>query len=260
MKIVIEGTPIAKKRHRCACRGRKPISYDPQLKEDMENVRFKMTEAFNEVFENLKTEQPVGYALEASELTMAKSFEVSFTFMFPPNKSDTLAKRNAKLWGFQSHNTKPDFDNLAKFYADCATGVLWEDDCQVVIGDSKKIYHENPRTEIDIKVKKGLQLNPKAEGVLLIFGPEKLKSFLKDIQAFWPWPACRVDEIREIEEHHRNKQEETLTALAALLIEFGVKYGDELKKIQKFKGPMPMKTLFCEEMFEPVNGGPKDGN
>jgi len=146
MKIVIPGTPIAKKRHKCGCRGNKPFAYDPQLKQEMEAVKWEMLSAFDNAI-NSKNKEIV---VEASNLTVAKSFEVTYDFLFPVKKSETKVKRMAKLAGLQPHNIKPDLDNLEKFYTDCATGIFWTDDCQITVMSSKKSYDDNPRTEMEI--------------------------------------------------------------------------------------------------------------
>ena len=45
---------------------------------------------------------------------------------------------------------KPDTTNLNKQMEDCLTGILWEDDCQVVSIKGKKLYSEEPRTHIRV--------------------------------------------------------------------------------------------------------------
>ncbi len=229
MKIVISGNPIGKSRHKCACIGNKPRAYDPQIKNQMQEVKEKMLEAWNSAFDSENKE----IVMDASNLAQAESFQVSFTFLFPVPKSGKKGHQNAKLWGFQSHNSKPDFDNLEKFYSDCATGIIWKDDCQVVFNTSKKYYDENPRIEMEIMVKKDLKVHPDAEAVLLVFGPEKLKEFLKDVSAFWPWRASRVDEI--VASSEIEGKDKMLVALSALLAEFASKHAEDLKKIQKYK-------------------------
>jgi Holliday junction resolvase RusA-like endonuclease len=46
------------------------------------------------------------------------------------------------------HFNRPDLDNLIKFYMDCANGVLYEDDKQVVKIIATKVYAQSPHTEI----------------------------------------------------------------------------------------------------------------
>lgn len=53
-------------------------------------------------------------------------------------------RREAALAGVIRPTGKPDWDNLAKGVCDSLKGVIWEDDCQVVIGMVEKIYSDNP--------------------------------------------------------------------------------------------------------------------
>ena len=46
------------------------------------------------------------------------------------------------------HTKKPDLDNLIKFVKDCANGILWHDDSQVVTIEAAKLYSEEPETRI----------------------------------------------------------------------------------------------------------------
>ena len=48
------------------------------------------------------------------------------------------------------HIVKPDLSNLIKFVEDSANGILFADDKQIVEIYAKKIYSENPRTELII--------------------------------------------------------------------------------------------------------------
>lgn len=231
MKIVIEGPPVPKHRHKCACRGRHAIAYDPQIKEDMEGIKNKMISCWNQAWESGNSE----IVKEASNLTKAKSFDVTYTFIFPINKSEALTHRNAKLWGFQSHNTKPDIDNLEKLYSDCAKGIFWSDDSQISICHSKKLYSEKARTEIEIMVKEDLKLSPNVEAVFLVFGPEKLQEFRDDLYKFLKDCPAIYDLKGESSLFDDREKESNFKSLASLLTEFSAKYCKDLKKIEKIK-------------------------
>ena len=193
----------------------------------MASIKSQMLRSWNDAFESNNK----ALALEASQLTQAESFGVTFTFAFPTLKSCTLAQKNAKLWGFQSYNIKPDFDNLEKLYADCATGIFWPDDCQIVFTESKKYYTENPRTEIEIVALKELKVSPTAENALLVFGPSRMKEFLTDILQFTIYPDEFLDHL--ISTENRLDNEISLNNLGMRIAEFAAKYADELKKIKK---------------------------
>lgn len=57
--------------------------------------------------------------------------------------------KHAKKKGF--HTSRPDIDNLVKFYMDVANGILYEDDKQVVRLEATKVYSTEPFTKIYIE-------------------------------------------------------------------------------------------------------------
>src|SRR5258708_30933435 len=48
------------------------------------------------------------------------------------------------------HNCRPDLDNMVKFYADVAMGILYHDDSQIAKITAEKVYSTENRTEITI--------------------------------------------------------------------------------------------------------------
>lgn len=232
MKIIIPGLPIAKKRVKfTVMNGRFGRAYDPQINGEMKRVKQIMLKTWNEAFESENKE----IVMDASNLAKAQSFVVAFTFMFPITDRSTLAKRNAKLWGLQPHNIKPDFDNLEKLYSDCATGIIWPDDSMVVSCCSKKVYDENPRTEIDIMVKEEMQLHPKAKGVMMVFSPDRLNDLIEGAYEIGKWKYTKMQDLLASEEDAHKQQ--ILEHITYLLAEFAEHFADDLKKIKKFSGP-----------------------
>ena len=55
-------------------------------------------------------------------------------------------KKKDSLW----HTSRPDLDNMIKFYLDVAIGILYEDDRQISKITASKMYDENPRTLLTI--------------------------------------------------------------------------------------------------------------
>lgn len=55
-------------------------------------------------------------------------------------------KKKDSLW----HMSRPDLDNMIKFYLDVAIGILYEDDRQISKITAQKIYDENTCTVITI--------------------------------------------------------------------------------------------------------------
>lgn len=73
---------------------------------------------------------------------------IVFCFAIPsswPKHKQELAKA-----GHIRHTSKPDTDNLQKFYMDCLSNIILKDDAQVDMVFCKKIYSTNPKTVIKI--------------------------------------------------------------------------------------------------------------
>jgi len=175
MKFVIEGIPIAQKRHRDARRGNFTIRYDPCAKDKEEigaTIAFQMSKAWDSKNKHIVT--------ELSELACNRAFVVKMTFYLAIPQSLNRRQKNRLLWGLDHCNKKPDLDNVEKFYLDCLTKVFWEDDCQVTKLASDKFYSLKPRTEIVIMAKKKPELHEEAEKILEVFGPTELFNFLQD--------------------------------------------------------------------------------
>ena len=65
-------------------------------------------------------------------------------------KSDSKAKKKAKLEGEVRPTVKPDCDNLAKSILDSLNGLAYQDDKQVVELVVKKYYAENAEVKIKL--------------------------------------------------------------------------------------------------------------
>lgn len=173
MKFVIHGQPISQTRPRFSRRNGRVLTYDP-LSRLKKSVRRLICRQLEERFSSEKRE----IAIEASNLASAEFFFVILSFYMPTPKTSTEAKKTAKLWGLSKHTSKPDLDNLEKFYLDCLTGIIFEDDSKVVKLTSKKSYSNNPRTEICVMGYKR-SLGDEVNGILELFGPDQLLEFLK---------------------------------------------------------------------------------
>lgn len=171
MRIIIEGIPIAKKRFRYTSRGSYIHTYDVQIKEK-ESIQTQMIQ----MLKKHSQDQPI----RTFAITEANYLKVRFVFCLSPSVSEPTSEKNEKLWGFQLPGQKPDIDNLEKFYLDCANGILWKDDKQIIEIYSKKIYGQIPYVQIDIEEKKGLIMEKNASEILKCFSPQELESFLKD--------------------------------------------------------------------------------
>jgi len=131
--VIIPGKPIPLQRPRFRYKG----AYDSQktLKEEVSDIIIKQTD-FPPASEHL-------------------SIELNFFMQMPKGHGK---KKRAELAG-QPHTSRPDIDNLIKFYLDVCNGLLYDDDSQIYNIQATKTYSEDARTEIIIKYgeKNGIQ-------------------------------------------------------------------------------------------------------
>lgn len=220
--FTIPGEPIPKARHRTFTRNGFTRAYDPQEKEKRRVQKFLAAQM------NVALNDPdKAVALQAAALAKDNALDIEMNFYMPIRKSETQASRNAKLWGFENHTSKPDLDNLEKFYLDCGNGIIYPDDRYVVSVKKKKLYSKNPRTEIKIMQKKKHNLSPVAQGILIMFGPEKLQEFLAHAAKFIPLMQKNPEIFRD------NDEEVFLEATSRLLSDFANKWYADLARIHK---------------------------
>ncbi|MGJ0429600.1 RusA family crossover junction endodeoxyribonuclease [Methylobacter sp.] len=81
------------------------------------------------------TQRPKGYEL------LKNALELHITFYFKRSKHNKLPH----------HSIKPDLSNLIKFYEDVCTGILYDDDKQIIKIVAEKNYDDYPRTEFYLK-------------------------------------------------------------------------------------------------------------
>jgi len=222
MKIIIPGKPIAKQRHRYCKRGRFVTTYDPQDSCKQE-VRRIITAQLSEQANSLDKYT----IIELGKICSAKVFSVCFTFFLPINLSDSVSVKNRKLWGLIKASTKPDYDNLEKFYLDCANGVLWDDDASVIKASAVKLYSEEPRVEIVVSAVQDVRFNQKVEQAISVFSPSEFKG-LQD-------HAKQIAQITQpdLETLNDTNLEEWIISTAVLLSDFAMTYAPKLTKIAK---------------------------
>lgn len=78
---------------------------------------------------------------------------IKFSFYFPIPKETSGPRKRDMLHGVLHHMSRPDVDNLAKFYLDMMTSVIYEDDGQVCKLGVEKLYATEPYTLIEIEPK-----------------------------------------------------------------------------------------------------------
>lgn len=226
LELTLYGDPISKNRIRCGCIQGHGHAYDTQKKE-MYETRKAILEVWNRAFDN-----PDSYeARVATEMAQGSIFFVNLYFYLPVARSLNVGQKNMKFWALYRCVDKPDFDNLAKFYTDCCTGIIWKDDKQIVKSTTWKVrFSENPRTEIEIMSKKELTLDEKALSVFKLFSPKELALFCCEAgKLYWFY-----ENNKEFFEDGRDIPPESFFSEASLrLNEFSHSYADKLKKISK---------------------------
>jgi Holliday junction resolvase RusA-like endonuclease len=224
MKIVIPGPPVPKMRARFFKKGVSIHSYDPQHADKNHTKNYMMLQVRRAMNDKDKKT-----AIEATDLSLNSLFSIEMHFHLPMPKKEAGSKKNSKLWGFDKCNTKPDLDNLEKFYLDCANGILFHDDRMIISLHSKKSYSENPRTEINILPIKQLCLPDKAKKIITTFEPDQLKEFLFDMKDFNGFFVEDLDYLND------KSKEKWFLDVANHLALFARKHGETIKKLNKYK-------------------------
>lgn len=127
VKFFIPGLPVAKQRPKFAVRGGFARAYTPAKTRDYENL-----------------------VKSIAQKSILRPLEgplcVDLVFYMPIPKSTPKGKCLENT----PHTKRPDADNLGKLVLDALNGVAWLDDSQVFEIHIKKLYSENPRTEVKI--------------------------------------------------------------------------------------------------------------
>lgn len=133
IKIFLDSLPMAKKRHRAGIRDGRVVTYDPQ-KADKIQTKWKIAALLREEGLLKPLEGPV---------------ELSIVSFYPFPKSWSKKRKEREIW----KTSKPDFDNIDKFYCDVMNGIAWKDDAQVVQSWSEKLYSDKSGIEITLQTK-----------------------------------------------------------------------------------------------------------
>ena len=139
MKIILMGNPIPKQRPRVV----KGHTYNPQ--EELQEFNF--WDAYGQIREQWFKMYP-GFDIYSPPST---GFSLKFSFFMPIPKSWSNKKKKESYGAH--HTSKPDIDNLIKWYMDVLQNALYEDDKQVHTITAEKRYineGEEPRTEIEV--------------------------------------------------------------------------------------------------------------
>lgn len=135
MLLVIPGKPLAQKRHRFTRSAKGNIwSYDPQARDKV---------LIRQTIENGIENQYPQY--ECPEFP-----DILFRFYMPIPKSMSVKLKEEAYTEKMRHVSKPDVDNIIKFYLDVFKGRVLKDDCSVKLLSATKLYSRHPRVEAEI--------------------------------------------------------------------------------------------------------------
>ena len=133
MFLSLDHNPIPQKRPRFWIKGGKPMVYDSQASEKLK-LKFKFASQMRAKGYLIAREGPIAIKVIA--------------YLRPPSK---WSRKRLKEAEGSFVITKPDSDNILKFYFDVLTGIAYHDDNQICFVLCKKLYSETARVEITIK-------------------------------------------------------------------------------------------------------------
>ncbi len=247
MLIEIPGDPIPKARHRTSMRNGYVHQYDPQEKEKNHVKDFLRNSIINAL-----TSKNNEIAVEASNLAQNDTFDVDLTFHIPYKRSLTVGPLNRVLWGFNECNQKPDLDNLAKFYLDCANGILYPDDKLISNLTVKKFYSTNSKTVLTITGRKLMNLDRKAEKILELINPSSFQSLTQDLHEILEFSnSCSQEELHLLKNSNPSLYRQKLNASAYLLSKLADNYSILLTKIHR-NAPNLHKELNCKADLQEI--------
>ena len=229
MIIEIPGPPIPKARHRSFMLKGHIAQYDPQ-REVKEKVRAQMLAQVTDIFNS----EDKAVVLDGTAVLRAETYKVHIDFFLPFPRFKNKTDEHRLLWGIEKVVSKPDVDNLAKFYLDCANGTLFEDDKQIVELHVRKIYSVNPRTVMRIMPKTPIRMLDKAKGILDLLSPQEFSNLFESFHELTYFSVrCGTSYCPEDAEENPELHGQWLTEAACLLSKISDRYASLFTKISK---------------------------
>jgi Holliday junction resolvase RusA-like endonuclease len=229
MKFIIEHKPIAQKRVRFFRKKFSVGTFNPQ-KADKELVKLLLTNEIKKALDSPIKE----IAMQASNLALGDCFYVRISFYITPPESWPQSKKNASYWNLIPCNTKPDLDNLEKFYLDCLNQIVFSDDAKVIHLSSFKTYSYKSQTVIEVTEKSNMNLNPKVEGILKLVNPQHLFQFLNDIKELMNlYEYDKENFCFLVGDHEEDQQRRQLERTAFFLSKIADDYSTLFSQIKK---------------------------
>ena len=124
--------PLSQHRHKARRAGNKVFMYDPSSKD---KAKFKLE-----------------CAEFAPKHPLEGAISVSMAFYMPRPKSHYRTGRYSDILKDSAptkHISRPDLDNIIKFYLDGMTGLFWKDDAYVCTIEASKSYSDSCSVEIE---------------------------------------------------------------------------------------------------------------
>lgn len=210
MKIIVEGSPLSKARHRTCVKNTHVFIYDPQSKEKEIMKKYLLANAISQDWLPLR-EGPL---------------KVDLIFELDAFCGATKPEYNNRLWEYSLPCKKPDIDNLVKFILDCGNGILWPDDRFIIKLCAIKKYSKKPCTIIDVNHITGIKMSKEQENVFKTFSPTDLFDFIKSANEL----CIRHSAFHQ--DHLLTLAPDELAAAAHSLVNFANTWSDKLRKIK----------------------------
>lgn len=133
IKLIIYGEPQPQGRPRFSRRGNFVTTYDPPK-----------SKAYKALVKRQALAQWHSEPLQGALACKVKVYR-------PIQKSGSKRQKELKEAGVIRPVQKPDVDNYFKGVTDPLTGIVWEDDNQIVHAEIDKYYSNEPRIELEIE-------------------------------------------------------------------------------------------------------------
>lgn len=234
--ITIPGDPIPKLRPRFTKQG---ITYDTQSHQK-KHIQWYLKSFIKE-------------RLAEIQFPIPGRINCEFYFYMPIPESFSKRDKSLISWNAFEHISKPDCDNLVKFYLDCMSGIVYEDDRRIYRMYVLKRYDSEPRTEIRIMAPQQ-PIMSKVKAILGLFSADELADFADDLMVI---ADCLDTEfLNQREEMTEQLQLEAAYALsifadkhAAGLMQISKKYPGVWKNIADYE-----RTNYKEILNPEING------
>lgn len=122
------------------------IPYDPT---PLARVRFDTRGHVYDSQKTVKLMWGLNLRSQHNDVFFEGALHLDVTFYMPVPIRINVKKR--QLLFNNPHHTVPDLDNLVKWVCDCCQGILFKNDATVSSITCRKIYSNNPRTELVIE-------------------------------------------------------------------------------------------------------------